>query len=114
MSTFSSWDARLTRTRDVALVGFGAVYAFGYLARALHAWGNNLGVLPGVEIQYFVAGLLLLLPPALVLAAFFGSWRVFRGVASWESKQPGRRQRIDKVIGVLLLAGVVGLSVSSA
>jgi len=34
---FSNWGERLTSTRDIALVVFGGVYAFGYLARALHA-----------------------------------------------------------------------------
>jgi hypothetical protein len=114
MAILGGWGERLTRTRDIALVGFGGVYAFGYLARALHAWGNNLGVLPGVEFQYFVAGLLLLVPPALVLGALFGSWRLLRTVAVWERRREGRRKRVDAVVGVLLFGGLIGFGVTSA
>lgn len=108
------WGAQLKDVRDIALVGFGGVYAFGYLARALHAWANNLGVLPGVELQYFVGGSLLLVPPALVLAALYGLWRLFQGIASWEAKGPQRRHRIDSLLAWLLIAGVTIFLVSGA
>src|SRR5262249_2901268 len=106
--------ARLRDVRDIALVGFGGVYAFGYLARAVHSWDHNLGVLPGAELQYFVAGLLLLVPPAIVLLGLFGLWRLFQWIASWELRRPQRRARIDAVLGTLLVGGIVIFSVSNA
>jgi hypothetical protein len=108
MSTLDSWGARLTRWRDIALVGFASVYALGYLTRAVHAWLYNLGVLPGVELQYFVAGLLLFLPPAALLALLYGVWRGFQGFAAWERRRPGVRQRIDTSLGVVVLVALLG------
>jgi hypothetical protein len=107
LSRLETWGGGLKGARDIALVGFGGVYAFGYLARAVHAWDYNLGVLPGVELQYFVAGFVLLMPPALVLGALFGTWRLLQRYASWEEAQPRRRQRLDNVLGVLLLGGLL-------
>jgi hypothetical protein len=107
LSRLETWGGGLKSARDIALVGFGGVYAFGYLARAVHAWDYNLGVLPGVELQYFVAGFVLLMPPALVVGALFGSWRLLQKYASWEEAEPRRRQRLDKVTGVLLLGGLL-------
>jgi len=112
--SLKGWGSRLRDVRDIALVGFGGIYAFGYVARAIHAWDNNLGVLPGAELQYFVAGFLLLVPPALVLAAIFGLWRLFRSIAAWEAKGPRRRARIDTALGGLLLTGLVVFYVSNA
>lgn len=101
------WGARLARIRDLGLVAFGFVYAFGYLARALHAWDNNLGVLPGLEFQYFVAGLLLLIPPAAVLALFWGLWRATQAFARWEAKAPQRRAHVDNLLGAMVLLGMM-------
>ncbi len=56
----------LGQMRDVLLVSGSAVYISGYLVWALVAWRRQLGTLPVLDAQYFVAGL----PPlaALVLA----------------------------------------------
>jgi hypothetical protein len=108
MSILDSWSGRLTRWRDIALIGFAAIYALGYFTRAVHAWLYNLGVLPGVELQYFAAGLLLFVPPAAVVAALFGLWKGLQRVASWERRRPGVRRRIDNVLTVLVLVGMLG------
>jgi hypothetical protein len=109
-----AWGARLVRTRDLALIGFAGVYAFGYLARALHAWEHNLGVLPGVELQFFVAGLVLLIPPALVALALLALWRLLGRVVRWEGDDAMRRTRNDTWTGALLTAGVLVVALAGA
>lgn len=108
MSTVDNWSVRLTRGREIALIGFAGIYALGYFTRAVHAWLHNLGVLPGVELQYFVAGLLLFMPPALMMAALFGLWRGLQRVASWERRRPGFRRRVENVLSILVVVGMLG------
>ncbi len=53
--------------RDGVLVGVALVYGAGYAVWSLHAWRFNMGVLPALDFQYFVAGLI---PVMILLAAF--------------------------------------------
>ena len=62
----------LSAMRDGLLVASGIVYVLGYLVWSLNAWINNLGLLPALEFQYFVAGVF----PAVLV------WSVYIGVKS--------------------------------
>lgn len=62
----------LSAMRDGLLVAAGIVYVLGYLVWSLNAWINNLGLLPALEFQYFVAGVF----PAVLV------WLVYIGVKS--------------------------------
>ncbi len=42
--------------RDGILVSGAIFYAAGYLVWSSHAWRNNMGILPVLDFQYFVAG----------------------------------------------------------
>lgn len=49
------------------------IYLLGYCVWACHAWRSNLGLLPALQFQYFVAGLLLLAVVGLsFLTVYFG------------------------------------------
>lgn len=56
--------AKLAALRDAFLVMAGIFYLFGYLVWAINANQNKLGLLPALEFQYFVAGIV---PVALIL-----------------------------------------------
>jgi hypothetical protein len=43
--------------RDLALVAAAATYALGFIVWSIHAFRNNLGLLPTIDSQYIVAGL---------------------------------------------------------
>lgn len=60
----------LAKLRDGLLVTAVIVYILGYLVWSLNAWVNNLGLLPALDFQYFVAGIF----PALLI------WLVYIGV----------------------------------
>jgi hypothetical protein len=111
-----AWGARLTRARDIGLVGFGGIYALGYFARALHAWEYNLGVLPGVEFQYFVGGIFLFLPPVILSCAFYVAWRVIKKIPVWETTGRVRRWWVDSILAVVFCGGIalVALAPSDA
>jgi hypothetical protein len=51
----------LGRIRDGLLVIGALLYGFGYASWAAYAWLNNLGPMPGLDAQYFVAGIPILL-----------------------------------------------------
>lgn len=73
MSTIFSWLKRFGELRDGLLVIAGILYIVGYLTWAINAWQYNLGLLPALESQYFLAGI----GPALTLAV---SYFVVRGL----------------------------------
>ncbi len=49
--------------RDTLLVGAGTVYILGYLTWSISAYSQDLGLLPALEAQYFMAGIV----PAAIL-----------------------------------------------
>ena len=49
--------------RDALLVGAGTVYILGYLTWSISAYAHGLGLLPALEAQYFMAGVV----PAIIL-----------------------------------------------
>lgn len=71
-TVLSRWLNKLKRlgfgdARDDLLVAAGAVYGVGYIVWALHASRYNLGLLPALESQYFIAGLA---PAVVILIAY--------------------------------------------
>jgi hypothetical protein len=89
----------------VLLVGFA--YAFGYASRALHAFENNLGALPGVRFEYLVAGTLLLIPPIALCLVLWGVWRSAKRLAAWAAKDPKRKAGVPKALSAGFLLGMV-------
>jgi hypothetical protein len=56
------------KLRDPVLVMAGIFYLFGYIVWAINAHNNNLGLVPALEFQYVVAGIV---PVLIVLAIAF-------------------------------------------
>jgi hypothetical protein len=46
-----------SKLRDLALAGAAGTYAFGFIIWSIHALRNNLGLLPALDSQYIIAGL---------------------------------------------------------
>ena len=65
---------RLGEVRDGLLVAASLLYTLGYLVRSFNAWQYKLGLLPAVQSQYFVAGLV----PALITGFVYLSIRALR------------------------------------
>jgi hypothetical protein len=57
------WVKHIGDLRDGLLVCATLLYGLGYFVWSLNAWQNNLGLLPLIESQYLVAGVV----PALIL-----------------------------------------------
>jgi hypothetical protein len=92
------WNSRVKGGRDLFLVASGGVYVCGYLARAFHAWSESLGVLPALDFQYFVAGIVLLVPPAGLVGLSLGYHHLLRRYVLWEQRGQGRKERTDRVL----------------
>lgn len=80
----------------------GAAYAFGYLVWSVHAWQNDLGLLPALRAQYLLAGLvpLLMLPVVYLL---------LRGVFVLLDRLPPKAR---KVVQVVVSAAVFALLIA--
>jgi len=79
---------RLAGYQHAGVLLAGLAYAFGYVSRALYAYENNLGVLPGVRFEYLIAGTLLLIPPIALYLALWVIWWSAKCLAVWAAKGP--------------------------
>jgi hypothetical protein len=73
----AGWRAHLAafaELRDTIVFGFSALYVLGYATWALYSSDRGLGVLPPLEGQYFLAGVV----PLVILAAAYGIVRAMR------------------------------------
>lgn len=98
---------RVAAYQQTALLLAGIAYVFGYLSRALNAFDNNLGALPGVRFDYLVAGTLLLLPPVTVCLFFWGVWRSAKLLAAWAAEAPGREAYVTKPLAASFFLGLM-------
>lgn len=102
---------RVAAYQQTALLLAGIAYVFGYLSRALNAFDNNLGALPGARFEYLVGGILLLIPPVALCLFFWGVWRSVKMLAAWAAKVSGRKERVSNALLVsFVLAMIVGIA----
>jgi hypothetical protein len=59
---------RLIDLREKALGTIAFVYVLGYLVWSFHAWRNDLGLLPALDAQYLVAGVI---PFGILIVVYF-------------------------------------------
>ena len=101
---------RVAAYQQTTLLLAGIAYVFGYLSRALNAFDNNLGALPGARFEYLVGGILLLIPPVALCLFFWGVWRSVKMLAAWAAKVSGRKERVSNALLVsFVLAMIVGI-----
>jgi hypothetical protein len=80
------WQSRLAafaELRDTILFGFSALYVLGYVTWAIYSADRGLGVLPPLEGQYFLAGVV----PLLILGAAYGLLRVLRPASTVSQRE---------------------------
>lgn len=104
----------LAQLRDGFLIGAGVVYLLGYVVWSWNAYQNDLGLLPALEAQYFVAGI----PPALILVALYFALpaviRFSNALPSWFNPKVAksaslRRRVVDGILGGSFVL-VIGLA----
>ena len=76
-----NWLKPIGELRDGALVLVSVTYITGYMVWSLNAWVNQLGVLPVIDSQYFVAGFV---PVSILLLAYFGGTQLRRLIEQWD------------------------------
>lgn len=107
----SAWFRGIGKLRDGILVFGGATYGLGYIVWSIHAWKENLGLLPALEPQYLAAGVV---PMLLIWLAYFGFKRAVQltyKVINWRTGQTGIWPTVWRILGVACLAGgSVGLA----
>jgi hypothetical protein len=71
------------QARDGLLVLAGTLYVSGYVVWSINAWKNNLGMLPALDSQYFVAGVIPTMILTLVGVGIKLSWNYSRPTPWW-------------------------------
>jgi hypothetical protein len=60
-ATANWWEwlsSNASKLRDLALAGAAGAYALGFIIWSIHAFDNNLGLLPVLDSQYIIGGIL--------------------------------------------------------
>jgi hypothetical protein len=100
-----TWMQKLGGLRDPLLVLASAIYGVGYFVWSLHAYHENLGLLPALEPQYMVAGIV----PALILWIAWLGRKIPRRSTDWISDRVARAKgwqiQARMVVGIALLVG---------
>jgi hypothetical protein len=103
------WIVRLGDIRDGLLVAGAVLYGFGYVAFSVFAWIHHLGPVPGIEAQYFIAGIPVLLvvmfgiATALVLHRFH--------TVTWPARYAAASLRVRWVMSVAVALTLIALTI---
>ncbi|HWR78303.1 MAG TPA: hypothetical protein VN283_13960 [Thiobacillus sp.] len=101
--------------RDAVLVIAGLQYLLGYIVWSLHAWHNNLGLLPPLDAQYLLAGFIVV---SILLSCAAIAWGIHRvselipGTLSRERAHTGWRKVLRLswyLVACTSLAAMLGL-----
>lgn len=89
--------------RDLLLIVAGGMYVLGYVVWAYNAYANNLGLLPAVDFQYFIAGIV----PAVFLLALSVTITVIlisrREFADWINASTRRGKYMGRLFIILFI-----------
>lgn len=100
-----NWAQKLGDLRDPLLVLASVIYGVGYFVWSIHAYSENLGLLPALEPQYLVAGII----PVLMLWIAWQGRRIPRRLTDWISQRvaqaKGWQKQARLVLGIVLLVG---------
>ena len=91
------------KLRDAVLFGATFVYALGYLAWCVYAWRHDLGLLPPLEGQYFIAGF----APGILLVLGQGLFSRLVPASTPHDRDVARRRAIIACI-LGFVVGIVG------
>jgi hypothetical protein len=80
------WGKGIKELREGLIAMAGITYIVGYLVWSYQAWNNGLGLLPAIQAQYFVAGLVPLLILFLAWLTIKGALRIRRKYIRWFEK----------------------------
>ena len=96
---------RLGRVRDLFVTAGGSVYLLGYLAWSFYAWRYELGPVPALRGQYFVAGLAVafVIGPAVLIMVGTAYLAEVRWPAYLASRSRQTRFIIAAAMGTVLL-----------
>lgn len=109
-----SWLKLIAGIRDGVLVIAGILYILGYLFWAINAFQNNLGLLPAIESQYFVAGIVPMFVILALLLAITGIKLIREKIPAWLGPSvKGWRLVLRWIIIAWLLFGLAGFSMVS-
>lgn len=105
------------RVRDAFLVIAGLLYLLGYAVWSVHAWHNNLGMLPLLEAQYLLAGFIVACILLGGAACAWVAWWVrerIPGTLTPERASTGWRKVLRRAWQSVIVASFAGLLIVDA
>jgi hypothetical protein len=105
------------RVRDAFLVSAGLLYLLGYAVWSMHAWRNNLGLLPLLEAQYLLAGFIVACILLGGVACAWVAWWVrerIPGTLTPERARTGWRKVLRRAWLTVIVASFAGLLIADA
>jgi hypothetical protein len=106
----SRWSGHLTDLRDAGLVIGALIYAFGYVTWAVYAYAWDLGPMPALDSQYFVAGVV---PFLCTVGLATAAWFINRTARPWLIQQT-RARRAALTLPPMLIGLALIMSSASA
>lgn len=97
------WLHQLGNYRDGLLVVATLMYILGYAVWTFNAWNYNLGPLPGLDSQYFIAGIIPIIIFVLVYLMFKGVVQIRGVVKKWLSPIERPIVYVFRIVGFFLI-----------
>jgi hypothetical protein len=102
---FGDYLNALAKYRDGVLLVVGISYVLGYVVWSVHAWQENLGLVPALRFQYILAGIVPLVGYGLYVAVLVG----LLAVTGWlMTRTPGTLLAVATLVVLLGILVAVG------
>lgn len=99
--------------RDVVLVMAGIFYLFGYIVWAINAYNNKLGLVPALDFQYVVAGIVPVLIVGTIISIMLAYKRLRKKLKAWfDPDEPIKNPRLRNTVVILWFISLVFLFIS--
>jgi hypothetical protein len=105
-SGLQRWNTLVSDWKPLLVAAAGTIYVAGYVARAAVAWEYSLGILPALDFQYFVAGLILVSPLAVLWAVYAGVRELLRRLVRWE-RANSKGKSLDAALTAIFLVSAL-------
>jgi hypothetical protein len=110
----TDWLKDVGSLRDGFLVTAATFYFFGYIVWAINAYRNDLGLLPALEFQYFIAGAPLVVIILVLYSIVVASKRLIETVRKWIGPNPtGGKLYLCLIVFFLAVSAVVSIRITA-
>lgn len=93
---------KIRSMKDIAVASWTFIYLLGYVAWAFNAYINKIGLLPALDLQYFVSGVF----PFIIIAA---SWKLLTFLTQWSDRTTNAKLDKLSLISAFTIAFILAI-----